>query len=156
MSPSKLNRSSNRSPAQNVNREGSYFCRSRTSSATQSPSTRYRRHSSKSRTTNMSRSRKHHRSEKKHRHRSSSYSSGDSYSSSDDSQTSGDSYSSDDSSRERQHRYSSSEDYFRERRKHLRRCKRSPQPPKMTIYKEDNTWHSFIFQFKRTARKYDC
>ena len=25
----------------------------------------------------------------------------------------------------------------------------------MTIYKGDNTWDSFIFQFKRTAKRYD-
>ena len=153
-SPSKSNRSSLRSPSQNIHREGRYSRRSKTRSPTQSPSTCYRRHSSKSRTTKKSRSKKHHRSEKKHhRHRSSSYSSEDSSSSSDDSQTSDDSYSSDDSSRERQHRYSSSDESTEERhkRKHHRRRKRSPLPPKMTIYKGDNTWDSFIFQFKRTA-----
>ena len=156
-SPSKSNRSSHRTPPQIVNREVRYSRRSKTRSPTQSPSTRYRRHSSKSRKTNKYRSRKHHRSEKKHRHRSSSYSSEDSYSSSDDSQTSDDSYSSEDSSRERRHRYYSSEDSSRERhkRKHHRRRKRSPQPPKMTICKGDDTWDSFIFQFKRTAKRYD-
>ena len=157
-SPSKSNRSSLRSPSQNIHREGRYSRRSKTRSPTQSPSTRYRRHSSKSRTTKKSRSKKHHRSEKKHhRHRSSSYSSEDSSSSSDDSQTSDDSYSSDDSSRERRHRYSSSDESTEERhkRKHHRRRKRSPLPPKMTIYKGDNTWDSFIFQFKRTAKRYD-
>ena len=158
MSPSKSNRSSHRSPPQIVNREVRYSRRSKTRSPTQSPSTCYRRHSSKTKTTNKSRTRKRHRSEKKHhQHRSSSYSSEDSYSSSDDSQTSDDSYSSDDSSTERRHRYSSSEDSSRERhkRKHHRRCKRSPLPPKMTVYKGDNTWDSFIFQFKRTAKRYD-
>ena len=157
-SPSKSNRSSLRSPSQNIHREGRYSRRSKTRSPTQSPSTRYRRHSSKSRTTKKSRSKKHHRSEKKHhRHRSSSYSSEDSSSSSDDSQTSDDSYSSDDSSRERRHSYSSSDESTEERhkRKHHRRRKRSPLPPKMTIYKGDNTWDSFIFQFKRTAKRYD-
>ena len=157
-SPSKSNRSSHRSPPQIVNREVRYSRRSKTRSPTQSPSTCYRRHSSKTRTTNKSRTRKRHRSEKKHhQHRSSSYSSEDSYSSSDDSQTSDDSYSSDDSSTERRHRYSSSEDSSRERhkRKHHRRRKRSPLPPKMTVYKGDNTWDSFIFQFKRTAKRYD-
>ena len=154
-SPSKSNRSSLRSPSQNIHREGRYSRRSKTRSPTQPPSTRYRRQSSKSRTTNKSRSKKHHRSEKKHhRHR---YSSEDSYSSSDDSQTSDDSYSSDDSSRERRHRYSSSDESTEERhkRKHYRRRKRSPLPPKMTVYKGDNTWDSFIFQFKRTAKRYD-
>ena len=156
-SPSKSNRSSHRTPPQIVNREVRYSRRSKTRSPIQSPSTCYWRHSSKSRKTNKYRSRKHHRSEKKHRHRSSSYSSEDSYSSSDDSQTSDDSYSSDDSSTERRHRYSSSEDSSRERhkRKHHRRRKRSPLHPKMTVYKGDNTWDSFIFQFKRTAKRYD-
>ena len=91
-SPSKSNRLA-RSPPQIINGEVRYSRRSNTRSPTQSPSTRYRRHSSKSRTSNKYRSKKHHRSEKKHhRHRSSSYSSEDSESSSDDSRTSDDSY----------------------------------------------------------------
>ena len=52
ISPSKSNRSSHRSPPQNVNREVRYSRRSKTRSPTQSPSTHYRRHSSKFRTTN--------------------------------------------------------------------------------------------------------